>query len=211
MKPLRVVLGDDHTLVRQGLKALLSSTSIRVEGEAEDGYELVRQVRKLLPDVALVDISMPLLNGLEATRQIVKGSPQTRVIILSMFYDKGYIAHARQAGAWGYVLKGEAPERLIRAIEAVAGGEHYFPTGSDVDLATVSEERLTPREREILQLIAEGKRNSEIAQIISRSLHTVRNHRARLMRKLGVHSGAELVQAAEEMRLVWLQPPGREG
>jgi DNA-binding NarL/FixJ family response regulator len=109
------------------------------------------------------------------------------------------------------VLKGEAPERLIGAIEAVARGEHYFPTGSDVGSATAIDERLTPREREILQLIAEGKRNSEIAQIMSRSLHTVRNHRARLMRKLGVHSATELVQKAEEMGLVWLQPAGRKG
>lgn len=213
MKPIRVVLGDDHTLVRQGIRALLAAASIQVEGEASDGRELVRQVRRLLPDIALVDISMPLLNGIEATRRIGRVAPNTRVIILSMYPDKRYIAYAHRFGAWGYVLKEEAPQRLVEAIEAVVEGRRYFPadSASGVETPSAADERLTPREREVLQLIAEGKKNSEIAQIMTRSLHTVRNHRARIMRKLGAHSVAELVQAAEEMGLVQLAPPGREG
>jgi len=196
-----VVLGDDHTLVRQGLKALLAS-SLSVEAEAEDGRSLVQQVVKLKPDLALVDISMPLLNGLEATRQISAKSPLTRVIVLSMFEQEEYIAGARSAGAWGYVLKEEAPEKLRKAIARVAGGEYAFPDGGDEPAADAMCEGLTPREREILQLIAEGKRNQEIAKILSRSVHTVRNHRARLMAKLHAHCATDLVRAAERMKLV---------
>jgi len=120
--------------------------------------------------------------------------------------DREYVVHARQLGAWGYVLKEEAPERLVHAIRTVQKGERYFPERSvSGDSATV-DERLTPREREVLQLIAEGRKSREIAQIMTRSLHTVRNHRARLMKKLGVHGAAELVQAAEELGLVHLEP-----
>jgi DNA-binding NarL/FixJ family response regulator len=123
-----------------------------------------------------------------------------------MFHDKGYISQAHRVGAWGYVLKEEAPERLVKAIERVAAGDRYFSQemgeGADVRI----DERLTEREREVLQLIAEGKRNNEIAEVMMRSLHTVRNHRARLMRKLGAHSVAALVKEAEEMGLVRLAP-----
>ncbi len=211
MRSIRVVLGDDHTLVRQGIRTLLASSTIDVEAEAANGRDLIKQVQKLHPDVALVDISMPLLNGIEATRRIAKVSPKTRVIILSMYTDKEYIANAYQLGAWGYVLKEQAPERLLEAIGAVAAGKRYFPDRATVDDSTPVNERLTPREREVLQLIAEGKKTSEIAQIMTRSLHTVRNHRARLMKKLGVHNAAELVKAAEELGLVHLEPVRREG
>ncbi len=211
MRPIRVVLADDHTLVRQGIKTLLPSSTIRVVAEAADGRELVKHARRLRPDMALVDISMPLLNGIEATRRIAKVSPKTRVIILSMYPDKEYVAHAYQLGAWGYVLKEEAPEHLVEAIEAVAAGKQYFPARMPLGNSTFVDERLTPREREVLQLIAEGKKTSEIAQIMTRSLHTVRNHRARLLKKLGVHNAAELVKAAEEMGLVHLESVRREG
>ena len=211
MRPIRVVLGDDHTLVRQGIRTLLASSTIDVEAEAANGRDLIKQVQKLHPDVALVDISMPLLNGIEATRRIAKVSPKTRVIILSMYTDKEYIANAYQLGAWGYVLKEQAPERLLEAIGAVSAGKRYFPDRAAVGDSTLKNERLTPREREVLQLIAEGKKTSEIAQIMTRSLHTVRNHRARLMKKLGVHNAAELVKAAEELGLVHLEPVRREG
>ncbi len=207
MKPIRVVLGDDHTLVRQGVKALLASFSILVQGEAGDGRELVKKVRAVQPDIAVVDVSMPLLNGLDATRQIAQVVPKTRVILLSMFHDKGYISQAHRVGAWGYVLKEEAPEQLVKAIELVAAGERYFPQGLGEGTDVKIDERLTPREREVLQLIAEGKKNNEIAEVMMRSLHTVRNHRARLMRKLGAHSVAALVKEAEEMGLVRLAPP----
>jgi len=206
MKPIRVGLGDDHTLVRQGVKALLASFSILVEGEAGDGRDLVKLVRAIQPDIAVVDVSMPLLNGLDATRQIAQVAPKTRVILLSMFHDKGYISQAHRGGAWGYVLKEEAPERLVKAIKRVAAGERYFPQEMGEGTGVKIDERLTPREREGLQVIAEGKRNNESAEVMMRSLHTVRNHRARLMRKLGAHSVAALVKEAEEMGLVRLAP-----
>ena len=205
-----MLIVDDHTLVRQGIKTLLTSSTIRVVAEAADGRELVKHVRRLRPDVALVDISMPLLNGIEATRQIAKTASKTRVILLSMYTDKEYIVHAKRLGAWGYVLKEEAPERLVQAIKTVQKGKRYFPDRDLAEDAATVDERLTPREREVLQLIAEGKKSSEIAQIMTRSLHTVRNHRARLMKKLGVHGAAELVQAAEELGLVHLEPAGEK-
>ena len=205
MKEIRVVLADDHTLVRRGLSSLLAADGfISVIGEAEDGRELARKVKALQPDIALVDISMPLLNGLDAMLKIRRLSPKTRVIILSMFSDDAYIAQAWEHGAWGYVLKDEAPEQLIKAIRAVDAGEKCFPVDP---VPVVAHDPLTPREREVLQLIAEGKKNTEIADVMMRSLHTVRNHRARLMRKLGAHSAAELVSAAEKLGVVRLVPP----
>jgi DNA-binding NarL/FixJ family response regulator len=199
MNAIRVVLADDHTLVRRGLSSLLAKDeSISVVGEAEDGRDLARKARDLRPDIALVDISMPFLNGLDAIRKIQKVSSKTRVIILSMFCDSAYVARAMESGAWGYVLKDEATEKLKSVICKVAAGEKVFPP---MDSYYEPYDPLTPREREVLQLIAEGKKNSEIADLITRSLHTVRNHRARLMRKLGVHSAAELVSAAERLRL----------
>jgi DNA-binding NarL/FixJ family response regulator len=203
MRTIRVVLGDDHTLVRQGLRTLLEAASIRVTGESGDGRELIRTVRHLRPDVAIVDVSMPLLNGLEATRRLGQVSPETRVLILSMYPDPGYVARAKRLGAMGYVLKDEAPQRLIEAVRAVAAGETYFHLPS----APAQDNPLTPREREVLQLVAEGKKNAEIAEVMMRSLHTIRNHRARLMRKLGAHNAADLVRAAEALGLVRLAPP----
>jgi len=200
MKEIRVVLADDHTLVRRGLSSLLSADEIiSVVAEAQDGRELAKKVKELQPDIALVDISMPLLNGLDAMVKIRRLSPETRVIILSMFADDAYIAQAWENGAWGYVLKDEAPEQLIKAIRAVAAGERCFPGDT---VPAVRRDPLTPREREVLQLIAEGKKNAQIAAVMMRSLHTVRNHRARLMRKLGAHSAADLVRAAEELGVV---------
>lgn len=205
MEPIRVVLADDHTLVRRGLSALLTADgSISVVGEAEDGRELTKRVKALKPDVALVDISMPLLNGLDALLKIKRVSPQTRVIILSMFSDDAYITAAWEHGAAGYVLKDEAPEELIKAIHVVVSGKKYFPMGPP---HAVRGNLLTPREREVLQLIVEGKKNSEIASVMMRSLHTVRSHRARLMMKLEAHSAAELVEAAEKLGLVRFSPP----
>ena len=205
---IRVVLGDDHTLVRAGIKALLDPAWIEVAGEAADGRALLSAVRQSHPDIALVDVSMPLLNGIDAIYRIARISPHTRVIILSMYADKGYVSQAQRAGAWGYVRKDEAPDQLLAAIAAVAAGKPYFPHGVP-QRAHVETMPLTEREREVLQLIAEGKRNAEIAQIMSRSLHTVRNHRARLMRKLGAHSAAELVEIAENLGVVRFSPEAR--
>ena len=203
MAPIRVVLADDHTLVRRGIVAILASPSIDVAGEAEDGRSLLCVVRRTRPDIALIDLSMPLLNGIEATRRILRISPETRVIIVSMHADRDAMRRAKRAGARGYVLKDAAPERLLEAVRAVARGEESFP----VDLAptetdTGTEQVLTSREREVLQLIVEGKRNKEIAEIMTRSVHTIRNHRARIMRKLGVRSATGLVPAAERLGIV---------
>lgn len=203
-----MVLGDDHNLVRQGIRALLALSQICVVGEAKDGRELVRQVKELTPEVALVDISLPLLNGIEAARKIRHVAPKTRVIFLTMYQDRGYVTRAREVGAWGYVLKEEAPEQLITTIETVANGRHCFPSELVGETVRIEGKKLGPREREVLQLIAEGKKNKDIARIMIRSLHTVRNHRAHIMRKLGVHTAAELVQAANEMGLVRLEALG---
>ena len=203
-----MVLGDDHNLVRQGIRALLALSRICVVGEAKDGRELVRQVKELTPEVALVDISLPLLNGIEAARKIRHVAPKTRVIFLTMYQDRGYVTRAREVGAWGYVLKEEAPEQLITTIETVANGRHCFPSELVGETVRIEGKKLGPREREVLQLIAEGKKNKDIARIMIRSLHTVRNHRAHIMRKLGVLTAAGLVQAANEMGLVRLEALG---
>ena len=204
MRSIRVVLADDHLLVRQGIKALLSVPHICVEDEAEDGRALIRAIRACRPDIALVDVFMPLLNGIEAVPRIKRVSPETRVIVLSMFGRVSLLLRAKRAGADGYVLKEEAPEQLLDAIETVAAGGTYFPTLPEKE--TVERVELTPREREVLQLIVEGRTTKEIAQVMTRSLYTVRNHRVRLMKKLGVRTGAELVQAAEDLGLVRLVP-----
>jgi two-component system response regulator NreC len=194
---IRVVLADDHDLVRACIRTLLASHGIDVVAEAGDGRSLLRDVRQHRPDIALVDVSMPLLDGIEATRRIVRLSSETRVVILTMHPDGHLARRARGAGACGYVVKDETSDRLIEVIERVMAGEQCIPKGDSED-----DDVLTTREREILQLIAEGKRNREIAAIISRSIHTVRSHRARLMRKLGARTATELVKAAEERDLL---------
>jgi two-component system response regulator NreC len=193
---IRVVLADDHDLVRTCIRTLLASHGIDVVAEAGDGRLLLRHVREHRPDIALVDVSMPLLDGIEATRRIAKLSSETRVVILTMHPDAVLACRARSAGAWGYVVKDETSDRLIEVIERVMAGEQCIPTGDTDD------DVLTTREREVLQLIAEGKRNREIAAIMSRSIHTVRSHRARLMRKLGARSATELVKAAVARELL---------
>jgi len=198
MTGIRVVLGDDHVLVRTGIKALLVSAGIDVISEAGNGRELLREIRNLRPDIAIVDVSMPLLDGLEVAQRTATLSPETRVVMLSMFDDEEYVELARAAGAWGYVTKDTAADQLIDVLRRVAAGEPCLPEreGRTVD------DPLTPREREVLQLIVEGKKNAEIAGIMSRSVYTVRSHRARLMRKLDARTGAELVRVAAARRLL---------
>ena len=203
MKAIRVVLGDDHAIVRTGIKALLAAAGFDIVAEAGDGRELLRQVRHERPDIAIVDISMPLLDGLEATQRIGAVSPQTRVVVLSMLDDVEYKGVARAAGAWGFVSKDVAADQLIDIVHRVAGGENCLPE----DQAPTFEDPLTAREREVLQLIAEGKKNAEIAEIMRRSVNTVRTHRARLMSKLGARTGAEIVRVAEERGLLRVPPP----
>ena len=202
MEGIRVVLGDDHAIVRTGIKALMSSAGFHVVAEAGDGRELLRQVRHERPDIAVVDISMPLLDGLEATQRIAAVSPNTRVVILSMLDDIEYQGVARTAGAWGFVSKDMAAEELIDVVQRVAAGEHCLPEAHLPDV----EDPLTAREREVLQLIAEGKKNAEIATIMNRSINTVRTHRARLMHKLGAKTGPQIVRLAEERGLLRVPP-----
>lgn len=206
MVKLRVFLGDDHTLVRHGLRKIIEERADwEVVGEADEGRAAVRKVIALLPDVAVLDIGMPLLNGIDATRQIVRRAPHVRVLILSMHSDEAYVTRALGAGATGYLLKDSAGKELIRAIASVAAGQSFFsPAVSRLMLddyvrraadSGVSDryELLSDREREIFQLVAEGRSNKEVAELLAISPATVETHRARILQKLDVHNTAELV------------------
>ena len=206
MSRLSILLADDHTILRQGLRRLLEEQpEWNVVAEAGDGREAVRQAEQHQPDIAVVDVAMPLLNGIETTRQIVKKSPRTRVVVLSMHADDAYVVQILQAGATGYLLKDSADVDLIQAVTAAARGTSFFsPAIARVMLddyvrqlaekgVTDRYESLSAREREIFQLIAEGKANKDIAALLSISTSTVETHRARIMEKLDVHSAAEIV------------------
>jgi DNA-binding NarL/FixJ family response regulator len=206
MGAVRILLGDDHTVVRQGLcKILEEQPSWKVIAQASDGREAIRQTLALSPDVAVLDIAMPLLNGIEATRQIVRRAPNVHVLILSMHAEEAYITQSMQAGAKGYLLKDSADSDLVRGVAAVAAGKSFFsPAAARVMLddyvrhlstkGIVSRhDSLSEREREILQLIAEGHSGKEIADLLSISPATVDTHRTHILQKLDVHNTAELV------------------
>jgi DNA-binding NarL/FixJ family response regulator len=203
---IRIVLADDHTVIRSGLKLLLErQPDLIVAGEAENGREAVEAAERLRPAVMVLDIAMPMLNGIEATRQIVAAHPSISVVILSMHSDEGYVMRALNAGAKAYLLKDSAEADLIRAVRAVNEGKSFFsPAVSRVLLedyvrqmkqkgAEDTYELLTNREREVLQLIAEGKANKEISVILNLSLHTVETHRTHILQKLNLHSVPELI------------------
>jgi DNA-binding NarL/FixJ family response regulator len=206
MAQLRILLADDHTVVRQGLRKVLEERpDWVVVAEAGNGRDAVKQAEELKPDVAILDVAMPLLNGIEATRQIVKRSPATRILVLTMHADEAYVNQILKAGATGYLLKDSADVDLIQAVAAVSQGKSFFsPAVARLMLddyvrqladkgITDRYESLSEREREIFQLIAEGKANKEIAHILSISPSTVETHRARIMEKLDLHSAAEIV------------------
>jgi two-component system, NarL family, response regulator NreC len=206
MAKLRILLGDDHILVRQGIRKILEEEpDWEVVAEASDGRDAVRQAATARPHVAILDIGMPLLNGIEATRQIVRYSADVHVLILSMHSNEGYIIQALKAGATGYLLKDSVDTDLIRGVAAVASGKSFFsPVVAKVMLDDYVRhladkgiadrfESLSPREREIFQLIAEGHSNKEIAELLSVSTATIETHRAHVLQKLDVHNTAELV------------------
>jgi two-component system, NarL family, response regulator NreC len=212
---LRVLLGDDHTVLRQGLRKILEDRrDWRVVAEAGNGRDAVREAIEQRPDVAVLDIGMPLLNGIEATRQIVRRAPSVRVLILSMHSDQAYVTQAVQAGARGYLLKESAGAELIEAIAAVAAGKSFFsPAVAQVvfddyvrSLAdrgiTDRYDALSEREREVLQLVAEGKSSKEIADVLSISPATVETHRTHLLQKLGLRNTAEVVRFAARRGIV---------
>jgi DNA-binding NarL/FixJ family response regulator len=212
----RILLADDHEVVRHGLRVLLEAhPGWEVVGEAGNGREAVDKVRQTKPDVVVLDITMPELNGLEATRQILKAAPQTEVLILTMHESEQVAREVLAAGARGYLLKSDAAHDLVDAVDALRQHRPFFtsrvsqmllegylhgPTLSET--APTKRELLTPREREIVQLLAEGKSNKEVAGALGISPKTIETHRANIMRKLNLHSVSELVRFAVRNRMV---------
>jgi two-component system, NarL family, response regulator NreC len=206
MSQIRIALADDHAVMRTGLRLVLERQSdFTVIGEASDGREAVALVQKDAPDVLVMDIGMPNLNGIEAARQVAAAAPKVSVVILSMHSDEAYVLRALKAGARGYLLKESAESDLIAAIRAVHAGKAFFSPAvsrmlvedyvrqlQDREIED-SYELLTTREREILQLIAEGKSNKDIAAVLNLSLYTIETHRGNLMEKLGLHTVPELI------------------
>jgi DNA-binding NarL/FixJ family response regulator len=207
MKPIRVLLAEDHWLVRASLRSLLSDfPNVEVVAEASDGRMALEMIAEHRPGVVLMDISMPSLNGLEATERIVKQYPTVRVIVLSMHTGDEYVLRALRAGASGYLLKGSPPGELELALASVARGEVFLSPAISKQVIDVylnrsaprlsALEQLTPRQREILQLIAEGRSNKEMARLLDASVKTIENHRASLMERLDIHDVAGLVRFA---------------
>jgi len=212
---IRVIVADDHGVVRKGVGFLLQQEGdIEIVGEAEDGREAVRLSAERRPNVVIIDIAMPQLNGIDAAAQITKANPATGVIILSMYSDEEFLLRALTAGAKGYLLKDSAEPDLVRAVRAVAQGKTFFSP----DIAHTlledymrrlqqeglqdSYDLLTEREREVLQLLAAGKSNKEVAQMLHLSLHTVETHRTNFMQKLGLHNTAEIVIYAMRKKII---------
>jgi len=203
---IRILLADDHTVIRSGLRLLLErQPNLQVVGEAANGREAVDLAAQENPDVVVMDIGMPHLNGVEATRQIVARAPQTGVVVLSMHNDESYVLRSLKAGARAYLLKDSAESDLLAAVEAITEGKSFFsPRVRELlkedyihELARLgvedSYELLTPREREVLQLAAEGRSNKDIASLLTLSLYTVETHRTHILQKLNLHSVADLI------------------
>ena len=215
VKQIRILLADDHTVMRRGLRLLLESQpGFVVVGEASDGRQAVEQTEVTKPDVVVLDIAMPNLNGIEAAQRITSLLPHTAIVFLSMHSDESYVLRALKAGAKGYLLKDSAEGDLIEAIKAVSQGKAFF--SAEISRMLVEDymreirtrgiedsyELLTSREREILQLLAEGKSNKDIAALLNLSLYTVETHRRNLQDKLNLHSFAELILYAVRKRVI---------
>ncbi len=214
MHKIRILLADDHTLMREGIRALIEDEpDMLVVGEAEDGRTTIDLADELRPDLVLMDIAMPLLNGLDATHQIKRDHPEINVLILTMYDHDEYIRQVLAAGASGYVLKRAAASELIAAIRAVDRGEAVLSPAitrvvvddylhREAGDADRDPDRLTPREREVLQLIAEGYTSREIAEILTLSIKTVKSHRANLMQKLDLHDRGDLIKYAIQKKII---------
>lgn len=214
-KTIRILLADDHTVMRRGLRLLLErQPNLTVVGEASNGRETVQLAESLAPDVVVMDIAMPILNGIEAARQIAGSHPEAAIVILSMHSDESYVIRALKAGARAYLLKDSAEGDLIAAIHAITDGKSFFsPAISKIlveDYMRQLEQRnvedtyelLTAREREILQLLAEGKTNKEVAALLGLSVYTVETHRTHILQKLNLHNVPELILYAVRKRII---------
>jgi DNA-binding NarL/FixJ family response regulator len=206
---IRLLLAEDHIMFRQGLRAIIERENLEVVGEASDGHEAIRLARKLTPDVAVLDLAMPSLNGLDAAREIIQSSPKTKAILLTMHPEDQYVMEALRAGVRGYVLKSQATSDLIRAVHEVYQGTIYLSPGVSRALVEaylakteLPPDPLTPRERQVLQLVAEGKTTKEVAGVLGVSVKTAESHRTRLMEKLDVHETASLVRYAIRTGLI---------
>ena len=208
---IRILLADDHLMVRQGIRAVLEREGFEVVAEAMDGREAVKLAEKLKPDVAVLDIAMPLLNGIDAAREIRRVSPRTKTTLLTVHEENQYVIEALRAGVTGYVVKTKAADDLVKAIREVSLGAVYMSPGVSreavrayLDGTEPSSDGLTPREREVLQLVAEGKTTKEVAAVLGISVKTAESHRSRIMEKLDIHETASLVRYA--IRLGVIQP-----
>lgn len=215
MSTIRILVADDHGIVRKGLRFLLDrQPGMEVVGEASEGRESVRLCEELTPNVVIMDVAMPKLNGIDATAQIIKNNPNIGIVILSMHADESYLVRALSAGAKGYLLKDSAEVDLVRAVQVVAQGRPFFSPQIAQSLLEDyvralqqrglqdSYDLLTDREREVLQLLAEGKSNKEVATILDLSTYTVETHRTNLMHKLNLHNTAEIVLYAVRKKII---------
>ena len=210
---IKILLADDHRIVREGIRALLEKSDLlEVIAEAENGREAVQLAKELCPDVILMDIAMPLLNGLEATHQIKRDCPEIKVLALSVHDDEEYIRQMLASGAMGYITKYAATDELVQAVVTVYQGEMVLSPAITrlvvedylrwADIQQDSPDKLTPREREVLQLIAEGHKNKEISDILKISIKTVKAHRNNLMQKLDLHTQGDLIRYAIQKKII---------
>jgi len=207
--PTRILLADDHQILRQGLKAILEREEFKVVGEASDGLEAVRCAQESHPDVAVLDLAMPLLNGIGAAREILHQNPKTKAVLLTMHTEEQYVLEALRAGIRGYVLKTRASGELVQAIRDVTKGLVYLSSGISQTVVDaflhktdVQFQPLSPRELQVLQLVAEGKTTKEVASVLGISVKTAESHRTRIMEKLEIHETAGLVRYAIRRGLI---------